>query len=479
VNTSYRIYDKLGSPVTGPFNLSSLWPGSQDAGDPIVLYDRHADRFFISQFNFFPNRMLLAVSQTNDPTGAWYAYSFNFGSTFPDYPKFSIWWDGYYMTSNSNKTAIVFNRAKMLAGDVTAEMVSLNTPGLVTSGFTSVLPCDADGDLPPAGTPCYFFNLEDDSWGAPVDRIKIYKMTTDWVNTSNTAVTLSQTLPTDPFDWLLGSGWDNVPQTGTTQKLDGMLGILLFRAQHTRWVDHNSIVLCHGVDVGSNHAGLRWYELRDANDGVFSIFQQGTWSPDAAHRFMGSIAMDNDGNIGMGYCVSDVAGGGYPGLRYTGRLNGDPPGQMTVQEVTAQNGAGVQTGVNRYGDYSHLSLDPDGQTFWFTGEYIGGTGPRTRIFSFDLGAPAGIEDAPTSGPSFTTRWSGTTVDVTLTGLSGDRALHFDVIAIDGRTLLQREATPTGGSWSTSIDTRDMATGAYFLRIGDASFQVVKRIVVER
>lgn len=481
VNVSYRVYDKLGNAVAGPFNLSSLWPGSQDAGDPIVLYDRHADRWFISQFNFFPNRMLLAVSQTSDPTGSWYSYSFNFGSTFPDYPKFSIWWDGYYMTSNSSKTAIVFNRAKMLAGDMTAEMISLTAPSALNNGFTSVLPCEADGDLPPAGTPCYFFNLEDDNWGGvPVDRIKIYTMTTDWVTTSNTAVALSQTLPTDPFDTALGSGFDNIPQTGTTQKLDAVAEVFYFRAQHTRWLNHNSIVLCHVVDVGGNHAGMRWYELRDANDGVFAIHQQGTWSPDAAHRWMGSIAMDTEGNIGLAYSVSDVANGGYPSLRYTGRLAGDPPGQMTLVEETAQTGTAVQTSVNRFGDYAHMSLDPDGQTFWFTGEYIGtGGNPRTRIFSFDLGSPSGVEEAAAGRPSFTTRWNGSNIDVSVDGLPGGGALRFDVIGMDGRTLQQREAIPTGGAWRTSVDTRNMAAGAYFLRIGNASFQEVERIVVER
>ena len=125
VNTAYRVYLKTtGQSVGAAHNLSFLWPGSQDAGDPIVLYDRHADRWFISQFNFSPNRILLAISETNNPAGSYYVYEFSF-SSFPDYPKYSVWWDGYYMTSNSSKTAVVFEREQMLAGNPDARMVAL------------------------------------------------------------------------------------------------------------------------------------------------------------------------------------------------------------------------------------------------------------------------------------------------------------------------------------------------------------------
>ena len=184
VNTSFRIYNKTGTPVPGgagggPFNLSSLWAGSTNDGDPIVMYDRHADRWFISQIQFSPNKILIAISETNDPTGSYYAYSFNM-SSFPDYPKYSIWWDGYYMTSNSSNTAVVFERDKMLTGDPTAQMVALSLPSLGNSGFRSPLSADADGALPPNGTPCYFFNLEDNAFsGVSADQIEIYEMTTD------------------------------------------------------------------------------------------------------------------------------------------------------------------------------------------------------------------------------------------------------------------------------------------------------------
>lgn len=478
VNTSYRVYSKTGSSLGGPYNLSSLWAGSTDEGDPIVMYDRHADRWFISQFQFSPNKILIAVSQTPDPLGSYYTYSYTF-SQFPDYPKYSIWWDGYYMTSNSNKTAVVFDRAKMLVGNTTAAMVALSAPSALSTGFTSVLPADADGDLPPDGTPCYFFNLEDDAWGSNPDRIKVYEMSTDWVTTSNTSVTTSQTINTQPFDTNFGTGYNNISQPGTTQKLDGIPGVFYFRAQHTRWVGYNSILLCHLTDVnGANRAGIRWYELRDANDGNWSIYQQGTYSPDAASRFIASMAMDVNGNIGLAYSYTDAANNLFPGLRYTGRYANDPLGEMTVPEEVAQTGGAAQTGINRYGDYAHMSLDPNGTTFWFTGEYLSTNGsPRTRIFSFDLQAALGVSDLGQGGPSLSALLNGQELQLTLSGAPVDGPLTVDLIGLDGRVLRTQQARSSGGTCNTRLDLTGLAPAVYFARVGDASFQRVQRIAL--
>lgn len=481
VNTSFRVYTKTGTGVGTAHNLSSLWTGSADEGDPIVLYDRHADRWFISQFNSGPNRMLIAVSQTGDPTGSYYTWSFNF-TQFPDYPKLSVWWDGYYMTSNSSKTAIVFEREAMLAGNANARMIALSAPSASNDGFRSVLPADADGEIPPAGTPCYFFNMEDNSWaGVTADRIKVYEMSTDWTNTANTAVVLTRTLNTTAFDGSFPGNWDDIAQPGTSQKLDAIAGVFNFRAQYMRWGGYNTVVLCNVVDVnGSDHAGIRWYELRDADDGVWNIHQQGTWSPDAAHRWIGSIAMDNEGNIGLAYSFSDPANNGYPGLRYTGRYANDPLGQMTVAEQVGMNGTASQAGINRYGDYAHLSLDPNGTTFWYTGEYIGSGGnTRTRIFSFDLASDVSVQE---HDPLYATATlqvidQDGVLAVDLKGLSSDDRLSFDVIGLNGATVRHQDAQPRDRKWNARIDVRDLAAGPYFVRVANGRFQKAQRIIL--
>jgi len=252
INCKYKIYNKTGDSVTTVANLSSLWTGSRDNGDPIVLYDKHADRWFVSQFQSdddVPFKLLVAISKTNDPTGSYYAYSFDFDN-LPDYPKYSIWWDGYYFGINDEDdgTCGVLDRAKMLNGDASATMQILTASGVVanTTGFFSVLPTDADGSLPPNGSPCYFFDLQDDAWGTgedgEEDGIKVYKMITDWDTPSNTTIDFDGLIKTAAFnsDFTEGESSNEYPQIaqkGTDDSLDAVAGIFYYRAQHRVWTD--------------------------------------------------------------------------------------------------------------------------------------------------------------------------------------------------------------------------------------------------
>ena len=106
-------------------------------------------------------------------------------------------------------------------------------------------------------------------------------------------------------------------------------------------------------------AGVRWYEIRRDSAGNYSLYQQGTYAPnDGVHRWMGSVAQDKKGNIALGYSVVNGMNV-FPGIRYTGRLAGDPLGQMTLGEGTIINGSGVQTTTNsRWGDYTSMNVDP-------------------------------------------------------------------------------------------------------------------------
>jgi len=482
VNTSVRCWTNTGSVVPGgTFSLSSLWSGSDNAGDPIVMYDRHADRWFISQFNQSPNRILIAVSETGDPTGAYYAYSYTF-SQFPDYPKYSIWWDGYYMTSNSTHTAVVFERDKMLAGDPTAQMVSLSLPSLGSGGFRSPLPADADGSLPPSGTPCYFFNLEDNAFnGVSQDQIEIYEMNTNWTNTGNTSVSSSQQLSVPSFDAVFTGGFANISQPGTSQRIDAIQGVLMYRAQHMRWTGYNTIVLSHAVDMGGNRSAVRWYELRDANDGNWSVYQAGTYDPTNDSRFMSSAAMDNYGNIALAYSICNSTSI-YPGIRYTGRLSTDPLGQMTFAEETAIDGEGSQTFTDRFGDYGHMSLDPNGGTFWHTGEYLAAGGAsRTRFFSFRLAGDAGID---IENPYYTNlemniHQSNDDLNINVVGIYGNTSVVMEVIAMNGqvvKTLGLKQ--PQDQKVSGTIDVSSLETGIYFVRVGNTSFQTTEKVLIK-
>lgn len=480
VNTSFRVYDKTGTGMASAASLSTLWPSSTNDGDPIVLYDKYADRWFISQFQISGNKLLIAISQTPNPLGTYFTYTFiPAASQFPDYPKYSIWWDGYYLCANySTKRVTVLERSKMLTGDPTAAMlVRTISPAPPSNGFFCMLPADADGTLPPNGTPCYAFSYEDDGWASSVqDAIRVYKLTTDWAG-SNLTVALDATLPTTPFNAAFAMNWQDIPQPGTSQKLDAIGGVLNYRAQYRRWTGYNSVVLCNAVWVnqGAAQAGVRWYELRQTGT-TWAIHQQGTYAPTTDSRWLGSIAMDDFGNIGLAYAVSSTTTS--PSLRYTGRMAGDPLGQMTLAEQTAIAGSGAQTGTERYGDYSHTAMDPDGITFWHTGEYVASSTKRTRVYSFRLSSSGvGTNNYEHAAASFNAYQSGEQILVTGSNLDNDNEIQVDLFDIQGKMLTGQKLIPSNLSFQTQINVSGLAKGAYLVRIGNIKFQRVIKIVV--
>lgn len=482
VNTKYRVYDKNGSPLTASLNLSSLWAGSSNDGDPIVMYDRHADRWVITQFQISGNKILFAISTTPDPTGTYYTYSFTM-PTFPDYPKYSIWSDGYYMTSNTNnKNAVVYERAKMLVGDPTAAMVGITMPSFTTHyGFKSVLPADADGDLPPYGTPNYMFYFQDDSWsGVPQDCIKILKFQVNWTTPASSSITLHQTLYPSAFNSVFTTNWNDIVQKNSTQKLDAISSIFNYRAQYLRWPGYNSVTLCHVTDVNNaNLGGIRWYELRqDEGTAQFSVYQEGTYAPaDGDSRFVGSIAMDENKNIGLAYSISGV--NSFPSLGFTGRYSTMPLGEMSMMEEIAIAGSSAQSGGNRFGDYAHLTLDPNGTTFWFTGEYIGNSGSRrTRIFSFDLTAMASAPQNQLNQASMVAFVNDGTLTINLEGLQYAETMMIDLFDMNGKALRSGSGKMADGKLTHQFNVNGLPSATYMVRVGNTDVQRIEKIVIQ-
>ena len=423
VNCSYAIYNKSGVKIAGPFSNSSVWsgmPNNSNDGDATVNYDEVANRWIFSQFSLpnYPNGpfyQMIAISQTPDPTGSWYRYQYQFTS-MGDYPKFGIWVDGYYMSTNRFSTsgsyqgiaATGFNRTKMLTGDATAEMVQFTLPS--SNAAYALLPSDCDGVFPPMGTPNYFAFANDGP-----NQIGLYEFHADWTNTANSTFTSTGGLAVNSFTTMTG-----IPQKNTSVKLDPMSPRLMYRLQFRKFSDHWSMVANHTVMVSST-AAIRWYEFRNSGAG-WSVYQQGTYSPDANSRWEGSIAMDTVGNIALGYSISSSTM--FPAIRYTGRLAGDPLGTLTIAEGGIYNGSGYQgsTGgtTSRWGDYSGMSCDPSEiGKFWYTTEYYtssGGTNWKTRIGSFSF---MNIFSAnATAAPDVLCAGMSTQLNVTATGGSG-------------------------------------------------------------
>jgi len=413
INTTYAIYNKSGALVAGPTSMNLLFsgvPGSNcNDGDPLILYDDQAARWLAVEFSLCGSndRMLVAVSTTNDPTGTWYKYSFDVDD-MPDYEKFGIWQDGYYMGDNnsSGKDIYVFERAQMLIGGANPKMVGFNNPWRPTTidGFICVPPVDNDGAFAPSGSPGLFITINDDAIGGGSDQLWIYELAVNWSNTSSSTFTRIQQINVDPFDSNFGNTWNNIVQPGTTQKLDAIPQVIMHVPQYRNFGSYQTIVCCHTVDVdNTNHAGVRWYELRKTT-GTWSIRQQSTYAPDAHSRWMGSIMLNANNKIALGYSISSSTV--YPSIRYTGQSAGAYSagnGVMDIPEDTIQTGAHSQTSYNRWGDYSLMCVDPaDNETFWFTSEYIGNGGSRkTKIASFKFGASPTVITLPATSINLT------------------------------------------------------------------------------
>jgi len=437
VNNGFAIYNKTGTKLYGPADNITLWDGfpgpwsNTNDGDPVVLYDEYSGRWIATQFAlpYYPNGPfyeLVAVSETGDPLGEWYRYAFEFDN-MPDYPKFGIWRDAYYFTTNQfdhgawlGGAVSILDRSSMLVGDPDAEMLFFE----MGSSNGSLLPADADCTMtPPVGSPCYILSLSGAS-------LKIWESNVDWTTPENSTVDYSGYIAVEPYS-------DNsisISQPGTSQKLDDLASRLMYRLQYRNFGDYEVMVTNHTVNAGSGRAGVRWYELRKYG-AEWELYQQGTYAPeDGLSRWMASIAMNDQGIIALGYSVSGSTR--YPSIRMAGQTAEATMGLgvLDIEEVSIKEGTSSQTGVNRWGDYSAMSVDPtDGNTFWYTTQYTnGGWSWRTQI--------AAVNFAQAPSPDFT-------ADYTLIPV-GESVNFFDEST---NIPTEWDWTFTGGEPSSSTD----------------------------
>lgn len=398
--SKFQVWDKQGNSVYGPANTSTLWDqvGSGSIGDPIVQYDPGAERWILIEMQGSGNgELLLAISDDFDPTGSWKAYRFQ-TLGFPDYPKLSIWPNAYLITVNeivngNQCSGYALERSAILAGADEFQVQRFAMPNYPGVTFEPAAAVDWDGGAPPPpGSPGYFFRLYDDAWNGGTDQLQFFEVVVNWQDLSQSFLEGPKSLFPAPFETKVCFGFaDCLEQpNATAPRLSAMEDIIMYRASYRNFGTHEALVLNHVVDVSGQvglggDAAVRWYELRKTANTDWSIYQQGTYAPDlATNRFMGSIAMDEAGNIGLGYSV--VSNTVYPGLRLTGRRASDPLGQMPIQEFNFQPATTSHFMNTRWGDYSSISVDPvDGRTFWFTGEYQPNNGNwGTRIGTFRI-----------------------------------------------------------------------------------------------
>ncbi|HEY6119857.1 MAG TPA: carboxypeptidase regulatory-like domain-containing protein, partial [Pyrinomonadaceae bacterium] len=493
VNNRVRIFNKAGVPLTPPFTQSSLFTSlypqiggicaTNNQGDPIVLYDRMADRWQISQFAFTaqttpPYHQCIAVSQTGDPTGAYYVYDFVLpGNQFPDYPKLGAWSDAYYMSTReftnggpfAGEGAFAFDRKKMLLGDPTATLIYFSAGSLSLSS-SGMLPTDFEGITPPpAGAPNVFAIYTSATFGDPQgDAVRLFNFHADFAVPLNSTFTERPESPiaVAAFDPRNPNGRIDIeqppPSVVAADSVDAIGDRLMFRLAYRNRGGVESLVTNHTVNVSglapntpaTYQAAARYYELRRTTPaGPFSVYDQATFSPDAGNgvngtnRWMGAADIDNSGNLAVGYSVSSLTV--VPGIRYAGRSAGFLGG-LDEGEATLFAGQGTQSASgNRWGDYSGLSVDPtDDCTFWYTNEYYP-TGNTTFNWKTKVG-------------SFTVATCTAPPQGTLTGTVTDCGT--------GLPLNNVLVSVTGGP-STGFSDATMADGTYSMHLSPGTYQV--------
>lgn len=428
VNTSWALFNKTtGALVSGPAAGNSFWNGfgglcqSTNRGDPLVLFDDAAQRWVVSQFAFnlsggqpaAPFLQCVAVSTSADPLGSYHRYAFQY-PVFNDYGKIGVWrtadngQNAYLLTMHEfaggfqGTSFAVIERDRMLQGQ-SAQFIRVS--GINAFG---ALPFHLEGSdpLPPGACPLFVH------YRPSGDGYRVWDLCVDWSTGTTPFTDQPRFVPSEPY--VLGLA--GIPQASSSTRLDDFGGNLMYlasvRAFGPQGPSEARAAINHAVDVGDDQAGFRWvvFGLR-ANpaagpaltlfaDGfekpqvaapqalAVRVLEEGTYAPDAEHRWMGGINIDANGNVGVGYNASGTAIN--PQVRVSGRERLDPAGTLRDERTCTPPGTGAQTGLfsgrARWGDYATMALDPEDQcTFWFTNEYYPVTSNSswsTRICSF-------------------------------------------------------------------------------------------------
>ena len=448
VNSSIGIYDKTTGTRVAGFSFNTFMSqgsfgnqcDSNNFGDPVVLYDSFEDRWVITDFAFTLDGsgnvnppvsfQCFAVSKTGDPvTGGWNFYSMAVTDALNDYSKFAIWPDGIYMSANmfafpaggafQNVRTWAFNKAQMYAGAPTIQIVSFNAP---PAEFT-LLPANArlQAGTPPLGAPNYFNTV----WQF-TNALSVYKFHVDWNSISLSSFT-------GPFTSIAPASWISPPSTVPTQagNANDTLAIrLMMQNQYANIAGAESIWATHTVRNSTTAAvsAVRYYQTAVTGGTVAATTTQAAnHEPDTINRYMPSLAVNRLGDMAIGYSASTAAL--FPAIRYAGRLATDPVNTLPQTETSLIEGTGSQTGTcgatcTRWGDYSTMTLDPNGCTFWYTNEYYATSGLnwQTRIGAFAF-------------PTCTPLLNNGTLQGTVTATPGGAPISGATVRLGSRTAI--------------------------------------------
>ena len=407
VNGAVAIYTKTGALIASSTlhdfwymaNTGSICDGYQEAnirrGQVNVLYDQMAQRWVIMHVAFADvdnGPYFFCIAVTNSSAGEapdefnandWWFYQKEVNESwpyyFPDQPRIGLWPDGYYIAADlydvynnglnrTPKGAKVWaiNREDLVnhADPFRARSFYLNEEW----GYSGLLPSNLRGDPPPTGTPNFYTAV------APPNMLYVWKFKVDWGHPELSTFPFTPIVMTMDSDFPWAAGYE-ATQPGTSEQLD-VRGNRLMSSMY-RVVDGvGALWTNHTVMSAAGKAYIRWYEVRNLNNSPSTtpyFYQQGTYQPDSNHRWLGSLAVDAEGNMALGFSISSA--GIYPSIRYAGRLAGDPLHTMAQGEATLWSGTTYQDNQNgladgQWGRFSAMTVDPvDDCVFWYTNEY--------------------------------------------------------------------------------------------------------------
>ena len=473
-NTSFAIWDKTGKKLYGPAAGNTLFQplggvcASHNDGDPVVSYDITAGRWVLSQFAIGASpgfsHQCVAVSVTSDATGSWYLYDFVTDPTnFVDYPHTAVWSDGYYMAAHifdssgyyfNAARVYVFERDKMINGQP-ARMLSADLKKYGGNPQYGFLPADLDSEVPPPPGEAEFVLGPDPVSTSLVDSTRV---AVTWGAVPSIALTETQISASWGIPPCVNNsyGRDCVPQPPPAvgyDDLDNLDQHFMYRLAYRNFggtPPQESIlanITVPGAASTPGHGAIKWFEFRNAGSSTTTptVYQSGVFDPDNDYRWMGSIAMDKDHNIALGYSRSSNTT--KPSIYINGRLGTDPLNTLGT-ETLMQAGGGVQYSYNRWGDYSSMTLDPIDQcTFWYTNEYEPSNGAfnwATRIAAFKFSSCTPTSWGDISG-TITSCATGTPISgvvvSTTAGFSGatDASGHYTIAVPAGTYTLSAAA----------------------------------------
>jgi hypothetical protein len=459
-NSEFKIMDKTGVQIS-KVSATSFWTGvsPNGAGDPHIEFDKYTNRWImIAQSDLTASSSLLvAVSQSSDPTGNWNRYAFRVDLTSAnafDYPL--VGYNQNWLVVAGNIFAVSglsFQGTHIYVFD----MAALNAGSAITIGTNAQRIVNGTG----SGTALSPVTTYES--GAPTNPVYIVQ---NW-NGGSSALrlsTLTGTIPTVAWNegaasfpigstqWSGSSGLTNnnsSPQAVEPRKINSgdnrMCNAVMVNGKI--WTTHH-VFLPFGAPT---RAAIQWWQLQTNG----SVLQNGLID-DAdpnIHRTYPTIAVNPNDDVLIGY--SRFSTTTYPSAAYSFRKTSTPVNTMQ-DEVVYLNGKATywkdfSAGRARWGDYSNTCLDPISGRFWTLQEFADSRNGAGTVDGDSRWGSWWAEVAPTSATNEVYFLNSGTI-VTETGTTGTCPRYKDItipVGISG-TATNNATLTFSGSGTTAL-----------------------------